>query len=61
MLHELAKETKRWVIGGSIPERDSVGKLYNTSYMPQSSGGSIAANDGIQHYLESRRTDGSEV
>ena len=31
MLHELAKETKRWLIGGSIPERDNAGKLYNTS------------------------------
>merc|ERR1712093_78811 len=30
MLHELAKETKKWLIGGSIPERDGAGKLYNT-------------------------------
>lgn len=31
MLHELAKHTGRWLIGGSIPERDEAGKLYNTS------------------------------
>jgi hypothetical protein len=30
MLHELAKETNKWLIGGSMPERDSDGKLYNT-------------------------------
>lgn len=31
MLHQLAKETNKWLIGGSMPERDSDGKLYNTS------------------------------
>ena len=30
MLSEVAKEMQCYVIGGSIPERDS-GKLYNTS------------------------------
>ena len=30
MLSSIAKETQCYVIGGSIPERDS-GKLYNTS------------------------------
>ena len=30
MLSSVAKETKCYIIGGSIPERDS-GKLYNTS------------------------------
>ena len=30
MLSSVAKETQCYVIGGSIPERDS-GKLYNTS------------------------------
>lgn len=31
MLHELAKKTGKWLIGGSIPERDEAGKLYNTA------------------------------
>lgn len=31
LLHELAKGTQKWLIGGSIPERDAQGKLYNTS------------------------------
>lgn len=31
LLHKLAKDTKKWLIGGSIPERDNDGKLYNTS------------------------------
>lgn len=30
MLHELAKETGKWLIGGSIPERDDAGRIYNT-------------------------------
>ena len=30
MLSSIAKETQCYLIGGSIPERDS-GKLYNTS------------------------------
>lgn len=30
MLMEVAKSRKRWIVGGSIPERDSSGKLYNT-------------------------------
>lgn len=31
MLSEVAKETGAYIIGGSIPERDSDGKLFNTS------------------------------
>jgi omega-amidase len=31
MLSEVAKETGAYVIGGSIPEKDASGKLYNTS------------------------------
>jgi len=31
MLSEVAKETGAYVIGGSIPERDAQGKLFNTS------------------------------
>lgn len=33
MLSELSKGIKKWLIGGSIPERDASGKLYNTSYV----------------------------
>jgi len=31
MLSSVAKETECYIIGGSIPERNSDGKLYNTS------------------------------
>lgn len=31
MLSSVAKETGCYIIGGSIPESDSDGKLYNTS------------------------------
>lgn len=31
MLSQLARELKKWIVGGSIPERDDAGKLYNTS------------------------------
>lgn len=37
MLSEVAKETWTYVLGGSVPERCSDGKLYNTStvFSPQ--------------------------
>lgn len=31
MLASVAKETGTYIVGGSIPERDSDGSLYNTS------------------------------
>ena len=33
MLSAVAKETGVHIVGGSIPERDSNGKLYNTSFI----------------------------
>ncbi|KAK9894863.1 putative nitrilase [Cystobasidium minutum MCA 4210] len=42
LLHKLAKDTKKWLIGGSIPERDNDGKLYNTSTIWNPDGKMIA-------------------
>ena len=30
LLRQTAKDNKKWIVGGSIPERDSDGKIYNT-------------------------------
>ena len=38
MVCETAKETGTWVVGGSVPERDDTGKLYNTCLVVNPSG-----------------------
>lgn len=44
MLSEVAKETGVVLVGGSMPERDSNGKLYNTSLVLDPKGRVIAAH-----------------
>ncbi|RKP24226.1 carbon-nitrogen hydrolase [Syncephalis pseudoplumigaleata] len=44
VLSELAKETGVYLIGGSIPERDSAGRLFNTSIVHGPDGGQLAVH-----------------
>lgn len=75
MLHEVSKEMRKWLIGGSIPERDEAGKLYNTwlsrslpsidysrriRRMPTEEQSSDP-HTHTQHRLESRGKDGDKV
>lgn len=48
MLSEVAKEMQCYVIGGSIPERDS-GKLYNTSTSFGPDGAMLAKHRKVNH------------
>jgi omega-amidase len=42
LLSEIAKEKKVYLVGGSIPEVDEMGKVYNTSYVFNYKGNQIA-------------------
>jgi predicted amidohydrolase len=62
-LSSLAKENKLYLIAGSVPERDTEGKIYNTSYVFDRQGNLIGKHrkihlfdiqiEGGQHFKES--------
>ena len=62
-LSDLARETGAWLIGGSVPERDREGRIYNTSYIYDRQGALIGKHrkihlfdidvEGGQYFCES--------
>ncbi len=59
MVSEVAKETNMWVIGGSIPERESDGKLYNTCLVFNPDGKVVAKHRKVHLFdIDVQRDDG---
>lgn len=50
-LSNIAKQTQRWIVGGSIPEIDDQGKVYNTSFVFNKDG-KIAARHRKVHLFD---------
>lgn len=50
-LSSIAKQTQRWIVGGSIPEIDDHGKVYNTSFVFNKDG-KIAARHRKVHLFD---------